>query len=195
MSDSTNQVFIQINEGPDGAKLDGIPTDVWNRFREHAKNQFPSAGDDAWAQFLSEVILAVAGGTTGENAVATYFMTDIPKANYVALAERLESAQLKFEELHARMLVSATVDKALRVIAFNDPSKPVMEQFPGIFIVTGLKTDAFTRFEENNKGNDGKPYSFEHLMAAFFNAAMNGTVKLSNTDDIPADMPKEVLAA
>src|SRR5258706_187379 len=130
---SPREIKVVINEGPDSDTLEGIPPEIWASFKERAKKNFKDRGDDAWAFFLSEVILAVGGGT---DEVASYFMTDVPLANARALEDIFEQANLKWDLFHAYLLTVALKDKHLRIINFTG------KDF-GTFIATGIPLTAF----------------------------------------------------
>src|SRR5260221_4382663 len=165
------EVKLTINEGPEGNTIDDIPSDIWSNFKERAKKNFPDRGDDAWAYFLSEVILAVGGGT---NEVVSYFMTDVPIANARALEDALAQANLKWDIFHAYLLTVAVKRANLRIINFSSPER---QEF-GTFIATGIPLNSFAQIEKVSGG------SFEDFMAALFLASSEGIITLTG------EMPK-----
>lgn len=163
---SRSSLTLTINEGKEGAEITGIPAEVWERFKVNAQKQFPES-TDAWAAFLSEVILSVGGGT---NKVMTYFLTDVPVENADALEARLAQAEWQWDEFHTYLLQAALKPKAVRVISFKneDGSRP-----PGTLIITGLRQAAFDQIEKKT----GR--TFEQVMGLFFHAASIGEVTVS----------------
>lgn len=166
---SPSKLTLTINEGKEGAEITGIPSDVWERFKVNAKKQFPASGDDAWANFLSEAILSVGGGT---HEVMTYFLTDVPVQNADALEKRFHQASWQWDEFHTYLLQSALIDKALRVIGFKNEDGT---RSPGTLIITGLRNAAFEQIEKKT----GR--TFEQVMGMFFHAASTGTVEVTGT--------------
>lgn len=158
-------ISLTINEGPDGATVNGIPESVWERFVENAKAHFPDQGDDAWAAYLSEAIFAASGG----NENVTFFMTDVPKKNAEALDRTLKQVKFSWDAFHAYLLKAAIEPGAIRVISF-DP-----DNFLGTVIITGLIPSAFNQLEQSTN------VPVEALLAAVFNAAAFGQVTFQGT--------------
>jgi hypothetical protein len=168
------EVKLIINEGPDGNTIEDIPAEFWANFKERCKVNFPDRGDDAWAYFISEVILAVGGGT---EAVTSYFMTDVPRANAEALEDTLAQANLKWDMFHAYLLHIATKPRHLRVINFNGNEQ-------GTFIATGVPMKAFDAIEKASGAG------VEDFMAALFTAANEGQITLSGNMPKREDLPR-----
>ncbi len=161
----TKTLRIVVDENEDGGTVEGIPAEAWNRFRDAAKRQFPDAGDDAWARFLSEVIMAGAGG---DDNFVTYFMTSVPIEYARALHEELNHVQFSWDKFHAYLLHSAVKQGNFRMVRFHDTANM------GTFIGVGLDPKMFDKVQEVT----GKP--FEIVMATLFAAASNGTLKFAD---------------
>lgn len=154
----------------DGEKhtIEDIPAEAWGRFKEAAKKQFPKSGDDAWAAFLSEVIVA---GSGGDGETVTYFMTDVPVNSAIAMQKALEQIGVdSWDRFHAYLLRAVSIPDMLRIINFIVPEGG-SQQF-GTFIATGLDPQTFSKLEEAVKGE-----SFERIMATFLAAARDGTLE------------------
>lgn len=156
------KVIVDDNEG--GGTIEGIPPEAWARFKNAAKVQFPDAGDDAWARFLSEVIMAGAGG---DDKFVTYFMTSVPLEYATALHSILNQVQFSWDKFHAYLLHSAAKQDNFRVVRFHDTDHM------GTFLALGIDPVLYTKVQEAT----GK--SFEIVMATFLAAAANGTLKFS----------------
>jgi hypothetical protein len=156
------ELTLTINED----SIEGVPEEIWEKFKERTKINFPNRGDDAWAFFISEVILAVGGGT---NEVASYFMTDVPLKNAKALEDIFAQANLKWDLFHAYLLTVAVRDKHLRIINFTGEDR---QEF-GTFIATGIPMKALAQIEQVSGA------SVEDFMAALFLAASEGTITLT----------------
>ncbi len=158
---------IVIDEGDkDGegyAEIEGIPTEAWQRFKENAKVQFPKSGDDAWASFLSEVIVAGSGGD-GENV--TYFMTGVPITYAQAIQRLFQQVELSWEQFHAILLQTAVLPDQFRITRFHGEHK-------GIFIALGLDPAAFANMQDKTQ------HSFEVVMSTLLAAAASGTITFS----------------
>ena len=162
-------VTLTINDGPEGGSIEGIPEDVWARFMERAKKQFPKEGQNAWSACLSEVIFSIAGGS---RETITTFMTDIPVENHDTLEKLLQQTGFTWDKFHAYLLNAAMQPGSVRVINF--PDKP--EKF-GTVIITGIRPHVFPNIQAQTG------MSVENLMAAIVNAADSGKIGL--TGDIP----------
>lgn len=161
-------VTIQFNDD----SLEGIPTEVWERFKTQAKAEFPQAGDDAWAHWLSEAILAVGGGTS---EVKTYFMTDVPINIAKTLDDILSHADWTWERLHAYILQAASRPGHLRIINFTESPQNF-----GTFIATGIRPEAFGKL----KANTG--FTIENFLAVIFDGLAKGhEIKLIEPYTIP----------
>lgn len=161
-------VTITFNEEGDNLSLDGIPADVWARFKENAKRDFPKAGEDAWAHYLSEIIMGQGGGTKDTKTV---FMTDIPTENVEALDGILRQTGRSWDEFHAYLLMAAVRPGQIRLVNMVDPGKANY----GTFIATGLKPEVFANIDKST-GID-----FEKVMAAIFDGASQGTISIQGT--------------
>lgn len=165
---SQHKLTITVDDGDSGVEhsLSGIPSTAWERFRENAKAHFPKSGDDAWASFLSEVILSVSGG----DASVTYFMTDVPRENAEALDAILKQMGFTWDKFHAYLLRSALKEAHTRVIRLVEPNGDIPY---GVFIATGLKPELFAKIEQAT----GK--SFEIVLGSILLAAQEGTLQFS----------------
>jgi hypothetical protein len=158
----TQQINITVGEGDTSevVTLNGIPADMWTRFKEHAALQFPSSGELGWAQYLSEVIAAAGGG----DEMLSYFMTKVPVKYGQALADHLSQVSLTWPEFHALLLRTAVMDHQLRLSTFRDSGHT------GVFIMMGINPEWFTKVEEAaGKG-------FEAVMATILFSAGNGSL-------------------
>lgn len=151
---------LRVNEGPEGASIDDIPQDEWNRFMENSKLHFPKEGDNAWAAVLSEVIFAIAGGN---DKTVTTFMTDIPRANADAIADVLEQVGLTWDRFHAYMLNAALKPGHIQIANF--PDRP--EQM-GMLLILGIRPHVFAHIEQSVQ------MTLPQLVAGIINAADNG---------------------
>lgn len=165
---------LVINEDTKEASIAGIPDEIWEQFKVNAKVHFPDQKEDAWAAFLSEVILSVGGGTTDSE---TYFMTDIPRKNHEALGKIFGQAGWKFEQFHTYLLRIAVGPNMLRMINFGTDKIA-----PGTLIVTGITPEAFRNIEESSK------LSVEDIFAAVFNGAAKGHVTFTGTPPTNAEV-------
>jgi hypothetical protein len=163
-------VEIQVNEDGETHRLSGIPDVAWERFTKAAEKHFPKAGKDAWAQFLSEVIVA---GSGGADAV-TYFMTDVPRANAEAMEKLLANVGWSWDKFHAYLLRAVAIDNSCRLIAFGETGQP--DRY-GTLIITGIKQEAWANLERVSGT------SVERLMATFMLAATEGTLRFSPDAD------------
>ena len=60
MSESTLNIRVigsKLNDG--NFQLRGIPTEVWDKFREEAETLMPDKGENAWSEVLVSVILSL----------------------------------------------------------------------------------------------------------------------------------------
>ena len=159
-------VEIQVDDDGEVHKLSGIPDVAWERFTKAAKKHFPKAGDDAWAQFLSEVIIAGSGGAD----TVTYFMTDVPKENAEAMEGMLNNVGWSWDKFHAYMLRAVVQPGQFRLVSFGETGQP--DRY-GTFIATGLKAETFSKLEAITK------VSFERMMATVLLAAAEGTLRFT----------------
>lgn len=151
---------LRVNEGPEGASIDDIPQQIWDRFLENSKQHFPKEGENAWAAVLSEVIFAIAGGN---DKTVTTFMTDIPRANADAIEDVLAQVNLTWDRFHAYMLNAAL--KPGHIQLANFPDKP--EQM-GMLIILGIRPFVFQHIEQSVN------MTLTQLVAGIINAADNG---------------------
>lgn len=157
---------IVVDDGTDGGTIEGIPSEAWDRFRAAAKLQFPDAGEDAWARFLSEVVIAGAGG---DDKLVTYFMTGVPIQYAQAVHTLLENVQFTWDKFHAYLLHASIIPDNVRMVRFhNDEQKNT-----GVFMAFGLDKNAFAKVE------DATGRSFETVMATLLGAAAVGTLTFS----------------
>lgn len=157
-------ITLGISETDDQISIQGIPDEVWKQFKTNAKAQFPDSGEDAWASYLSEVIVS---GSKNSDTV-TYFMTGVPRDNAKALEILLAQTKFTWDQFHAYLLHSAIKKDNFRLIRFHNGN-----QHDGVFIATGLDIKAFKKIEEATEK------TFEQVMATFINAATNGTITFS----------------
>lgn len=156
-------IKLVIDETDEEVLLSGIPSEAWERFKQAAKKQFPKAGEDAWASFISEVIVAGSGGDTES---VTYFMTGVPLENATALHNLLSQIGLTWDQFHYLLLSSAVVKDNFRLVNFKG-------EHNGVFIATGLSKNTFDKIEK------ATGTSFEVVMGTLFVAADNGTITFS----------------
>lgn len=156
---------IEIKVSEDGPKhtLEGVPDVAWEKFCAAAKIQFPKEGEDAWAKFLSEVIMSGAGGAD----TVTYFMTGVPRENASAVADMFGQVGWSWDRFHVYLLKSAVKKGQLHLLSFSAPGDT--ENF-GTFIATGLKPATFTKLQETIG------VSFERIMGTLLLAAADGTL-------------------
>lgn len=159
-------VEIQVHEEGEIHRLTGIPDVAWERFRTAAKKHFPKAGEDAWAQFISEVIVA---GSGGADAV-TYFMTDVPRENAEAMEKILQNVGWSWDKFHAYLLRAVVQPGQVRLISFGETGQP--DRY-GTLIATGLKAETFEKLEAITK------VSFERMIATILLAAAEGTLRFT----------------
>lgn len=170
-------VTITFNEEGENLSLDGIPAEIWARFRQNAQKDFPKAGEDAWAHYLSEIIMGVAGGTRDSKTV---FMTDVPTANVEALEDTIRQTGRGWDEFHAYLLQAAVVPGSIRLINMVDRDKLHL----GTFIATGLNPELFRYFKE------ASGHEIENVMAAIFDAAMSrGSITFTGSIPNYAEKP------
>ncbi len=161
---ATRTLRIVVDDGSDGGTIEGIPAEAWDRFKSAAALQFPDAGEDAWARFLSEVVMAGAGG---DNDFVTYFMTSVPLEYATALHNILNQVKFSWDKFHAYLLHSAVKNDNFRIVRFHDTGNM------GTFVAVGLDPQLYSKVEEAT----GK--SFEIVMATVLAAAANGTITFS----------------
>ena len=160
------QIDITVSESGDTHKLSGIPDIAWTKFSEAAKKHFPDAGEDAWARFLSEVIVAGSGGAD----TVTYFMTDVPRDHAEAIEAILRQVGWSWDGFHAYLLRSAFKPSHFRIVSLSDTGKP---DFMGTFIATGLKPEVFSNIEKSTG------VSFERIMGTILLACSEGTLRFT----------------
>jgi hypothetical protein len=160
-------IEIGIEEDGEVHRLTGIPQVAWERFCENAKRQFPKHGDDAWAAYLSEVVVAVSGG---DQEKVTYFMTDVPRPYAEAVHRAFAQIGLTWDRFHAYLINAAVKPDNLRLVRFHP--KDGEEQKFGTLIVAGVPHEVFAKFEGAVEGK-----TFEGIVATLFLAAENGTLK------------------
>lgn len=134
-----NEVEITITVNGRNHNLQGIPEKAFLHFQENTKRHFPDAGNDAWAHALVEVILSF---TTHES----YFLSDIPKENSIALEEILKRVGWSFEQLHTYLLHSALKPGALRILSFHEENQERVQL--GTLLVTGIRKSTFDKLEK-----------------------------------------------
>lgn len=148
--------------------IEGIPEEVWKKFKEHAAKQFPSVPvEDAWAHWLSEAIMAIGGGN---GKVTSILMTDVPIDNADAVERVLAQAEWTWDQFHAYLLRAAIHPGMVRIINFND-----QPQNFGTFIATGLKPETFGKLRFHT-GHEP-----EQVLAAIFDGAAHGSIKFEGT--------------
>lgn len=160
----TQTINITAGEGDtaDTVVLNGIPAEIWAKFKEHAQRQFPANGELAWAAFLSEVIVA-AGGGDGETV--SYFMTKVPWTNAQKMADLLANVSLTWEQFHAYLLRAVAVsDTNVRLLNFTNTNKS------GTVIALGIDPLVF----ENIQQATGK--TPEIVLATVLASAANGAL-------------------
>lgn len=162
-----SDITITITVDGKNYNLKGIPEHAFRAFANNTKRHFPDAGDDAWANAITEMILSF---TTNE----AYFMTDIPPANNKALDAVLERVGWTFEQLHAYLLHAAMKPDALRIVSFHEEDTKKIQL--GTFIVTGLRKSTFDKLEEKTK------VKAENVLGLMFQGFENGTVEFTPED-------------
>jgi hypothetical protein len=170
MSDEKQVITIQIGEDGPKHELSGIPALAWDRFSAAAKLQFPKQGEDAWAAFLSEVIMAISGG----DKTVTYFMTGVPAENAAAIHGLLQQIGFTWDRFHAYLLRASVLPNNLRLVNFSRrPEDGDNAQKYGTVIITGIDPVAFSKTE------DAVGHSFEQVMGTVLAAAAVGTLTFS----------------
>lgn len=170
---SSHVVKVIVDDNEESSSIEGIPTEAWLRFKEASKLQFPEAGEDAWARFLSEVIMAGAGG---DKNFVTYFMTSVPLKFAESIHAVLDQVKFTWDKFHAYLLHSASKPNNMRVVRFHGEDT-------GTFVIAGVDPAAFDKIEKAT----GR--SFENVMATLFAAAADGTITFApeNTYLEPTD--------
>lgn len=156
-------VNITAGNGPNAetVSIDGIPIEIWERFKTNAQRQFPKDGDLAWAAYLSEVIVA-GSGTDGESV--SFFMTKVPKKFALAIQRLLSQVSLTWDQFHRKLLKAAATPQNVRLTNFtNSPHT-------GMYIAMGLDPALFKKVE------DIAGVSFERVMATVFISAELGNL-------------------
>lgn len=151
---------LRINEGPNGASIDDIPQEQWDRFLENAKEHFPKEGENAWAACLSEVIFAIAGGN---DKTVTQFMTDIPRKNADALADILGQINFTWDSFHAYLLHAAVQQGNIQLANFPDTPANM-----GMLVILGIRPHVFEHIEKSTG------HSLTSLVAGIIQVADNG---------------------
>lgn len=176
-----HKITITVDEDGGGLthSLSGIPAEAWEKFCETAKIEFGRKhGEDAWAAFLSEVIMAASGG----DETVTYFMTDVPRDKAEALSAVVGQAGFTWDRLHAYFLHSAPLANHFRIISMINEENP-KEHKLGTFVVTGLDPIAFHKIEKAT----GK--SFEQVMGSLLIAATEGTISFAPENEYAEATP------
>lgn len=101
------------------ATVDGIPTDLWERFVAEAQIIMPEKGRDAWAAVLSEVIANIGGG----GKTHTLIMTDIPLEAVEAFDDLAAQIDETPDGLVAQMYRYALA-RSLHLVKFVDDPGP-----------------------------------------------------------------------
>lgn len=130
------QVEVTITVNGTDHKLSGIPLEAWEAFKQQSKIHFPDAKDDAWANFISEIIVAAVSHES-------YILTDIPPNNSKAMDTILSQVNWTQEQFHVYLLKSALIKDALRIISFHDKK----QEF-GTLVVTGIRPSTFEKIEK-----------------------------------------------
>lgn len=159
-----DNITITIETDGRNFNLKGIPEQAFLTFVEKSKQHFPDAGEDAWASVLTDVILAM---TTHES----YFMTDIPKENSLALEDTLARVGWSFDQFHAYLLHAAIKPGALRIVSFHE--EDVAKVQTGTLIITGLRKTTFDKLEKVTGSTT------ESVMGLMFTGFENGQITIS----------------
>lgn len=154
----TKEITVTIKIDGDNHRLEGIPAEAWEAFKTESKHHFPDKGDDAWAAYLSSVIMATINSSS-------YFMTDVPKENAKAISDILGEVGWEWENFHAYLLRAAVIPGALNFVAMHDD-----KQHFGTMIITGIRPSVFDKFK-NITG-----HSIRKIFATMMIAAENGTI-------------------
>lgn len=157
-------IDITVSESGETHKLSGIPDIAWEKFTAAAKLHFPDAKEDAWARFLSEVIVAGSGGAD----TVTYFMTDVPRDLAEKMEGRLKQVGWSWDRFHAYLLRSVAEETQFKLISFSDTGK---QDHMGTFIATGLKPEVFSKIAQVTG------VSFERIMGTILFACSEGTLR------------------
>lgn len=162
-----NDITITITVDGRNYNLKGIPEHAFRAFAQNTKQHFPDAGDDAWANAITEMILSF---TTNE----AYFMTDIPAANNKALDDVLSKVGWTFEQLHAYLLTAAMKTDALRIVSFREEDTTKVQL--GTLLITGLRKSTFEKLEAVTNT------AFERVIGLMFQGFENGVVTFTPAD-------------
>lgn len=158
----TQTIEIKAGSGSqtDAVSLDGIPIDIWEKFKANAQRQFPKDGDLAWAAYLSEVIVA---GSGGDGETVSYFMTKVPKRFALAVQRVLANVRLTWDQFHLAFLNAAAIaPQNVRFTNFQNTPHT------GMYIAMGLNPAMFKKVEEV------AGVSFERVMASILISAELG---------------------
>lgn len=155
------QVEVTINIDGTDHRLSGIPTEAWEAFKQQSKIHFPDAKDDAWANFISEIIVAAVSHES-------YILTDIPPNNSKAMDEILKQVNWTQEQFHVYLLKAALIKDALRLVSFHDAK----QEF-GTIIVTGIRPSTFEKIENTL----GVPV--ESFLGILIDGLENGEIKFT----------------
>lgn len=160
---------ITIQVGVDGNtfSLEDIPLDAWLTFQERAKVQFPQHKEEAWAAFLSEVIVSVAGG---DGTRRSYFMTDVPEEIAIEMDRIMSMVGWTWDKFHAYLLRSVQKEQ-LHIISLHEEDGKA--QNFGTVIVSGIRPEVFSRLEAQHKD-----LTIEKFMGTLFLAMAEGEMKL-----------------
>lgn len=164
---ANSDITITITVDGRNYNLKGIPEHAFRAFAQNTKQHFPDAGDDAWANAITEMILSF---TTNE----AYFMTDIPAANNKALDDVLSKVGWTFEQLHAYLLTAAMKTDALRIVSFREEDTTKVQL--GTLLVTGLRKSTFEKLEAVTNT------AFERVIGLMFQGFENGVVTFTPAD-------------
>lgn len=157
----TKEIIVTIKIDGDNHKLEGIPSEAWEAFKLESKHHFPDKGEDAWAAYLSSVIMSTINSSS-------YFMTDVPKENAAAISKLLNEIGWEWENFHAYLLRAAVIPGALNFVALHDD-----KQNFGTVVITGIRPSVFEKLKT------ATGHSVTKILATMMIAAEEGTITFS----------------
>lgn len=152
------EITVTIKIDGDNHHLEGIPLEAWEAFKTESKHHFPEKGDDAWAAYISSVIMATINSSS-------YFMTDVPRENAAAMTAALNEVGWEWENFHAYLLRAAVIPGALNIISLHDN-----KQNFGTVVITGIRDSVFKKLQ------DATGHSIRKILATFILAAEQGSI-------------------
>lgn len=154
MSETTLNIRVvgsKLNDG--NFQLRGIPTEVWDKFREEAETLMPDKGENAWSEILVSVILSLL-----KSKERVILMNEIPDYVYDSAENVCREANSTLQELLKEVLESASednfylgvvkqteVEETTATLVFTGVPLPTIEMFNAVsqFYAKQEKIDNF----------------------------------------------------